>query len=77
VAVDGARLEERFTSDREIQVINWDPQGRRKRGRPKRTWRRTVEGERKSEKDLERNWSLSPKQDSLEMLLGSPMLLKE
>jgi hypothetical protein len=27
----------------ERQVLNWDPLARRKRGRPKRTWRRTVE----------------------------------
>jgi hypothetical protein len=38
----------------ERQVLNWNPQGRQKRG-----------------------WSLGPKQDLLEMLRGSPMLLKE
>jgi hypothetical protein len=27
----------------ERQVLNWNPQGRRKKGRPKRTWRRTIE----------------------------------
>jgi hypothetical protein len=31
----------------------------------------------KSGKDLERSWSLGPKQDPLKMLRGSPMLLKE
>jgi hypothetical protein len=31
----------------------------------------------KSWKDLEINWSLDPKQDLLEMLRGSPTLLKE
>jgi hypothetical protein len=31
----------------------------------------------KSGKDLERSWSLSPKQDLLEMLRGSPVPLKE
>jgi hypothetical protein len=31
----------------------------------------------KSEKDLERSGSLDPKEDPLQMLLGSPMLLKE
>jgi hypothetical protein len=30
------------------QAFDWNPQGNRKRGRPKTTWRRTVE------KDLER-----------------------
>jgi hypothetical protein len=29
----------------ERQVLNWYSLGRRKRGRPKRTWRRTVEEE--------------------------------
>jgi hypothetical protein len=29
----------------ERQVLDWNPQGQRKRGRPKRTWRRTVEEE--------------------------------
>jgi hypothetical protein len=31
----------------------------------------------KGGKDLERSWSLDPKQDPLEMLRGSSMLLKE
>jgi hypothetical protein len=30
-----------------------------------------------SGKDMERSWSLDPKQVPLEMLRGSPMLLKE
>jgi hypothetical protein len=34
-------------------------------------------GDWKSEKDLERSWSLGPKQDPLEMLRGSPALLNE
>jgi hypothetical protein len=29
----------------ERQVLSWNPQGRRKRGIPERTWRRTVEEE--------------------------------
>jgi hypothetical protein len=45
-------------------------------------WERPVEekGRRrdwKSGKDLEGSWSLGPKQDPLEMLRGSPILLKE
>jgi hypothetical protein len=31
----------------------------------------------KSRKDLERSWSLGPKQDPLKTLRGSPMLLRE
>jgi hypothetical protein len=30
----------------------------------------------KSEKDLERSWSLGPEQDQVVMLCGSPILLK-
>jgi hypothetical protein len=42
----------------ERHVLYWNPQGRRKGGRHKRTWSRTVEeiGE-----TLERSWSLAPK----------------
>ena len=29
-------------------ALHWTPEGKRKRGRPKITWRRTVEGELKS-----------------------------
>jgi hypothetical protein len=29
----------------ERQVLDWNPQGRHKRGRPKRTWRKTLEEE--------------------------------
>jgi hypothetical protein len=28
-------------------ALDWAPEGKRKRGRPKETWRRTVEKERK------------------------------
>jgi hypothetical protein len=28
-------------------ALTWTPEGRKKKGRPKDTWRRTVEGERK------------------------------
>ena len=31
------------------QALTWNPQGRRNRGRPKTTWRRTTEGEMKKE----------------------------
>jgi len=29
-------------------ALDWSPQGYRRRGRPKRTWRRTIEDERRS-----------------------------
>jgi hypothetical protein len=29
----------------EKTALDWNPQGYRRRGRPKRTWRRTIEGE--------------------------------
>jgi hypothetical protein len=29
----------------EKEVLNWNPQGQRKRGRPKQTWRRSVHNE--------------------------------
>lgn len=32
-------------------TLSWTPEGRRKRGRPKTTWRRTIEKDRK-----ERGW---------------------
>jgi len=34
--------------------LDWNPQGYRRRGRPKRTWRRTVEGEIRSTR---RSWN--------------------
>ena len=34
-------------------ALHWTPEGKRKRGRPKTTWRRTVEGEIK---DLNHTW---------------------
>jgi hypothetical protein len=56
------------------QVLYWNPQGRireedfEESGRI-RDW--------ESVKDLERSWSLHPKQDPPEMLPVSPVLLKE
>lgn len=35
-------------------ALRWTPEGKRKRGRPKQTWRRTVEGEIK---DLNHSWA--------------------
>ncbi|KAK7103497.1 uncharacterized protein [Littorina saxatilis] len=34
-------------------ALHWTPEGKRKRGRPKNTWRRTVEGELKT---LNQTW---------------------
>jgi hypothetical protein len=69
VKVDKAHLEERFTRDRETSS-QLEPQGcGEEENSRRRDW--------KSGKDLERRWSLGPKQDPLEMLRGSPMLLKE
>ena len=37
----------RMSSDQNLRIaVTWTPEGKRKRGRPKETWRRTVEGER-------------------------------
>jgi len=38
----------------EKTALDWNPQGYRRRGRPKRTWRRTVEGEIRS---IRRSWN--------------------
>ena len=39
-------------------ALHWTPEGRRKRGRPKTTWRRTVEGELKK---LKHSWGTAQK----------------
>jgi len=36
----------------EETALDWNPQGYRRRGRPKRTWRRTIEDEIRSAKRL-------------------------
>ena len=33
----------------EKDALDWNPQGKRKRGRPKKTWKRTVEEEARGE----------------------------
>jgi len=40
-------------------ALHWTPEGKRKRGRPKNTWRRAVEGELKT---LKYNWDTIRKQ---------------
>lgn len=60
-------------------AISWTPDGRRKRGRPKETWRRTIERERK---DLGfSSWTEAAKvaaeRDQWRGLVKGPILLKE
>ena len=45
--MDRPHVEERHT-DITREALEWNPQGKRKRGRPKITWRRTVLEEAKS-----------------------------
>jgi hypothetical protein len=61
VAVDRAHLR-KDSQAVERQVLYWNPQGRRERGRSKRTWRRTVEEETgrvgKTDSDKDASWKL-------------------
>jgi len=38
-------------------ALHWTPEGKRRRGRPKITWRRTVEKEMQQMEDLEQHFS--------------------
>jgi len=42
------------TGGRNKTALYWNPQGYRRRGRPKRTWRRAIEGEIRSTR---RSWN--------------------
>jgi hypothetical protein len=42
-------------------ALYWTPEGKRKRGRPKVTWRRTVEAELK---DMKESWNSLQKQET-------------
>ena len=70
----------RMENNRHAKIaISWTPDGRRKRGRPKETWRRTVERERK---DLGfSSWTDASKaaaeRDKWRGLVKGPILLKE
>ena len=60
-------------------AVTWTPEGKRKRGRPKETWRRTIERERK---DLGfQSWTEATKvateRDQWRRLVNGPILLKE
>ena len=59
-------------------AILWTPDGKRKRGRPKETWRRTIERERK---DLRfQTWTdatkVAKEKDKWRGLVKGPILLK-
>jgi hypothetical protein len=44
----------RYKYNKEKNALDWNPQGYRRRGRPKRTWRRTIEDEIRSTR---RSWN--------------------
>jgi hypothetical protein len=56
-------------------ALDWNPQGTRKRGRPKKTWRRSIieEARREGKTWIEVKRLAADK--SLEKLRGSPLLL--
>ena len=62
----------------EKTVLDWNPQEYRRRGRPKRTWRRTIEDEIRSTR---RSWNevkeIAGDRNALEALHGCPTLHKE
>jgi hypothetical protein len=55
--------------------LDWNPQGTRRRGRPKKTWRRSVIEEAQRRKGVEGGEEVGSGQKSLEKLRGSPLLL--
>jgi hypothetical protein len=55
-------------------ALDWNPQGTRKRERPKKTWRSIME-EAQREEDVEGGEEVGSRQKSLEKLRGSPLLL--
>ena len=47
-------------------ALTWAPEGKRSRGRPKETWRRTVEGdcgEKQSRMEETSQWPYSPRRE--------------
>ena len=55
-------------------ALDWNPQGHRKRGRPKNTWRRDLTSEAKKDwEDLGRNKSIGKRQEEMEGYSGRPM----
>ena len=61
------------TGATEKTALYWNPQGYRRRGRPKRTWRRTIQDE-KHKKIMERGQGDSRRPQCLEALHACPML---
>jgi len=61
----------------EETASDWNPQGYRRRGRPKRTWWRTIDDEIRNRKILEWGQGDSWIQQRLEALHGCPVLHKE
>ena len=60
----------------EKTALGWNPRGYRRRGRPKRTWRRTIQDEIRST-GMERGQRDSWRSQFLETLPGCPMVHKE
>ena len=60
----------------EKTALYWNPQGYKRGGRPKRTWRRTIE-DKKHKKVMERGQRDSWRPQCVEALRGCPMLHKE
>jgi hypothetical protein len=62
----------------EKTAIDWNPRGYRRRGRPKRTWRRTIEDEIRSTR---RSWNevkgIAGDRNAWKLFMDSPMLHKE
>jgi len=65
----------------EKTALDWNPQGYRRRGRPKRTWRRTIEDEIRNTRNTGRSWNevkeIAGDRNALEALYGCPVLHKE
>ena len=58
-------------------ALRWTPDGQRKRGRPKETWRRTVEREMKEKGWTWGHWSVSQLIDTVGGLWLRPYVLLE
>ena len=58
------------------QTLDWNPQGKRKTGRPKTTWRKSID-EEETWNHLERNVECSKQQSALEKSRFRPLLYLE
>jgi hypothetical protein len=62
----------------EKRALDWNPQGYRRSGRPRRTWRRTIEVEiRGTGKSWNEVKGIAERSQCLEALHGCPVLRKE